>query len=43
MKVPVAIATVRLAKAQPRRDTLRLRRLAITQSDNDAAMELWTR
>jgi hypothetical protein len=43
MKVPVAIATVRLAKAHPRPDTLRLLRRAITKSDNDAAMELWTR
>jgi hypothetical protein len=43
MKIPVAIATVRLAKAQSRHDTLRLLRLAITESDNAAAMELWTR
>jgi hypothetical protein len=43
MKIPVAIATVKLAKDHPSQDTLRLMRLAITQSDNDAAMELWTR
>ena len=42
MKIPVAIATVKLAKGHPSQDTLRLMRLAITQSDNDAAMELWS-
>ena len=44
MKVPVAIAmVVTKAKAHPSQDTLRLMRLAITQSDNDAAMALWSR
>jgi hypothetical protein len=43
MKIPVAIATVKLAKDHPSQDTLRLMGLAITQSDNEAAMELWTR
>lgn len=42
MKVPVAIATLRAADAPPSRQTLRLIRLAITQSDNDAAMALWS-
>jgi hypothetical protein len=42
MKIPVAIATVKAAKAHPSRDTLRLMRLAITASDNDAAMALWS-
>jgi hypothetical protein len=39
----LVIATVKRAKAHPSQDTLRLMRLAITQSDNDAAMELWSR
>jgi hypothetical protein len=43
MKIPVTIATVKLSKGHPSQDTLRLMRLAITQSDNDAAMELWSR
>lgn len=43
MKIPVAIATVKLAKDHPSQATLRLMGLAITQSDNEAAMELWTR
>jgi hypothetical protein len=43
MKVPVAIAIVKQAKDHPSQDTLRLMRLAITQSDNDAARTLWSR
>lgn len=43
MKVPVAIATVKKAGANPSADTLRLMRLAITASDNDSAMALWSR
>jgi hypothetical protein len=43
MKIPVAIANVKRAQGHPTQDTLRLMRLAITQSDNDAAMALWSR
>ena len=43
MKIPVAIATVKKTGANPSADTLRLIRLAITQSDNAAAMTLWSR
>jgi hypothetical protein len=42
MKVPLAIATLIQAKAHPSQDTLRLMRLAITESDNNAAMALWS-
>jgi hypothetical protein len=43
MKVPVAIANIKRADGHPSQDTLRLMRLAITQSDNNAAMALWSR
>lgn len=54
MKVPVAIAVVKAANAHPssqtskrsasgRSEVSRLLRLAITASDNDAAMALWSR
>jgi len=43
MKVPLAIAVVTKAKAHPSQDTLRLMRLAISHSDNNAAMALWSR
>jgi len=43
MKIPVAIATVNEANAHPNQDSLqRLMRLAITESDNAAAVELWS-
>jgi hypothetical protein len=40
MKIPVAVATVRRANGHPGQATLGLMSLAITRSDNDAAMEL---
>jgi hypothetical protein len=43
MKVPLAIATVRHADGDPGPVVRRLIRLAITQSDNEAAMRLWSR
>jgi hypothetical protein len=43
IKVPVAIAAVRQANGHPSAETLRLMRAAITSSDNDAALALWSR
>jgi peptidoglycan hydrolase-like protein with peptidoglycan-binding domain len=43
IKVPLAIASVRQAGGHPSAETLRLMRAAITRSDNDAALSLWSR
>ena len=43
IKVPLAVATVRQAGGHPTAETLRLMRAAITRSDNDAALALWSR
>ena len=43
MKVPVAIAVVQSAAGRPSADDRRQMRRAITQSDNAAAMRLWSR
>jgi hypothetical protein len=42
MKIPVAIAAVTQAGGHPSQATLGQMRLAITDSDNDAAMALWS-
>jgi len=43
MKIPVAIAVTKAANAPASQAMSQLLRLAITESDNDAAMALWTR
>ncbi len=43
MKVPVAIATIKQANGHPSPSTMALMRLAITESDNTAAMAMWSR
>ena len=43
VKVPVAIAVVRSAGGHPSADVRRQMRRAITQSDNAAALRLWSR
>ena len=43
VKVPLAVATVRHAGGHPSAEVLRLMRAAITRSDNDAALALWSR
>ena len=43
IKVPLAVASVRQAGGHPSAKTLQLMRAAITQSDNDAALSLWSR
>lgn len=42
MKVPLAIAVLKAVGDQPSSQMTRLMALAITQSDNDAAMALWS-
>ena len=43
VKVPLAVATVRHSGGHPSAEVLRLMRAAITRSDNDAALALWSR
>lgn len=43
MKVPLAIAVVKQANGHPPPNTFALMRRAITESDNSAAMALWSR